>query len=105
MRLSNMNSGNKQNTRRRAPTTAVRQTGKSVKIAVDFPAPLYRETERAVRELSMNRSLLIRCAVEKYLADIRREKLEKELAAGYIANDAQATMVAEEFAKLDADFV
>jgi len=100
-----MGSAKKENRRHRVPATAVRQTAKAVKVAVDFPEPLYRETERAVQELSMNRSLLIRCAVEKYLADIRREKLEKELAAGYIANDAQATMVAEEFANLDADFV
>jgi hypothetical protein len=60
------------------------------KVAVDFPAPLFVETERAARELSTSCSFLVRSAVERFLAELRRQKLEKELATGYMANDLRA---------------
>ena len=88
--------------RRRTPANTTRH---SSKVAVDFPAPLFEETERVAHELSTSRSDVIRSAVEFFLADFRRQKLEKELAAGYIANDVQAAAAAEEFAQLDADLI
>jgi metal-responsive CopG/Arc/MetJ family transcriptional regulator len=87
---------------RSAPATTKQQARK---VAVDFPAPLFQETERAARELSTSRSFFIRSAVERFLAELRRQKLDKELAAGYIANDLQATSLAEELAQLDADLI
>jgi len=90
--------------RRKQPVSAT-VTRQAKKIVVDFPAPLFQETERVVEELSTSRSELIRVAVGRYLAELRRQKLEKELAAGYIANDAQAISVAEELAQLDADLI
>ena len=84
------------------PTTATRQ---AKKVAVDFPAPLFQETERAAQELSTTRSFFIRSAVERFLADLRQQKLEQELAAGYVANDSQAASVAEEFSQVDADLI
>jgi len=75
------------------------------KVAVDFPAPLFQETERAAQELSTSRSSFIRSAVERFLAELRRQKLEQELAAGYVANDLQAASLAEEFAQFDSDII
>ena len=102
MRNSNIRKP-KNKTRPQIRATAARHGSMAVKVAVDFPAPLYRETERAVRELSMNRSHLIRHAVERFLVDLHKERLEKELAAGYQANDRQISRSAEEFAYLESD--
>ena len=84
-----------QTTRR---TRRKRVAAASRKIIVEFPASLYIETERATQEFSTNRSALIRSAVAEYLARLRREKLERELAEGYQANASQARRMAEEFA-------
>jgi metal-responsive CopG/Arc/MetJ family transcriptional regulator len=72
-------------------------TAASRKVVVDFPAPLFRETERVVAEIGTNRSKLIRCAVEQYLETLQRKRLEQELAAGYVANSALDRRIAEEF--------
>ena len=76
-------------------------TAASRKVVVDFPAPLFRETERVVAEIGTNRSNLIRCAVEQYLEALQRKKLEQELAAGYAANSALDRKIAEDFAAVD----
>ena len=88
--------------RRRVPANITRTTS-SKKVVIDFPASLFNETEWAVHELSMNRSHLIRHAVEQFLAELRKKNLEKELMAGYIANAAQVAKAAEAFAYVDAD--
>lgn len=75
------------------------------KVVVDLPAPLFRETEWAANELSINRSNLVRSALERFVADLRKRKLEEELAAGYIANASQAREAAEDFAHADADLL
>jgi len=104
IRGGNMISTRPKRKRRRQPLPAT-GTRQAKKVAVDFPAPLFQETERAAQELSTSRSSFIRSAVERFLADLRQQKLERELAAGYIANDSRAVSVAEEFAKLDADLI
>jgi metal-responsive CopG/Arc/MetJ family transcriptional regulator len=76
-------------------------TAASRKVVVDFPAPLFRETERVVAEIGINRSKLIRCAVEQYLETLQRKRLEQELAAGYVANSALDRRIAEEFSAVD----
>ncbi len=73
----------------------------SRKVVVDFPAPLFRETERVVAEIGTNRSKLIRRAVEQYLVALQRKRLEQELAAGYVANSALDRRIAEEFSAVD----
>ena len=73
----------------------------SRKVVVDFPEPLFRETQRAAADLSTNRSSLVRAAVEHYLEGLRRKKLEEELAAGYAANAALDRGIAEEFSAVD----
>ncbi len=71
------------------------------KIVVDFPEPLYRDTESLVTELSTSRSDLIRSAVTEFIARKRQEKLEAELIQGYTANAGIAREVAEELAQFE----
>ncbi len=75
----------------------------SRKIIVDFPADLYEETQRAVEELSVKRSALIRVAVSEYLRRLARRKLARELADGYRANAELNRQVSEEFVHVDGD--
>jgi metal-responsive CopG/Arc/MetJ family transcriptional regulator len=83
------------------PKAFARRAGR--KVIVELPASLYAETEKATTQLSINRSVLIRSALQEYLDKWRREKLEKELAEGYIANASQARETAEAFAHVDAE--
>ena len=75
-----------------APATAA----KVKRLVIDFPEPLFRAAEYAAAELEINRSKLIRQAVKQYLKALQRRKLEKELAAGYIANAASARSLADD---------
>ncbi len=92
-------------TSKRGHQTPASATAKATmrKIAIDFPAALYEETETAVRELAMNRSTFVRQAVAYYLNDMRNKRLEEELAQGYIANAACARQVAEELMNAESD--
>jgi len=71
------------------------------KVVVDFPEPLLRETENVVAELSTTRSKLIRLAVEEFIRERRRKKLEQELIEGYTANASVARQIAEELSQFD----
>ncbi len=73
----------------------------SRKVVIDFPEPLFEQTERTAAELAINRSTLIRSAVEQYLAALYRKRLEEELAAGYIANADLDRKIATEFSSVD----
>lgn len=73
------------------------------KVVVEFPKPLLDRTERAVVDLSINRSDLIRQAVEKYLEMLQREKLEHELAEGYALNASRDRAIGKEFSSVDSD--
>jgi metal-responsive CopG/Arc/MetJ family transcriptional regulator len=75
------------------------------RVVVDFPEPLFDRAERVAAELAMNRSDLIRKAVEGYLEALQRATLERELAEGYVANASQARLACEEFAHADLDVV
>jgi metal-responsive CopG/Arc/MetJ family transcriptional regulator len=86
--------------RRRGSRPSAAAAG-SRKVAVDFPTPLFRETERAAAETGTSRSKLICCAVEWYLEAVPRKRLEQELAAGYVANSALDRRIAEEFSAVD----
>jgi len=81
------------------PATAVRR------VVVEFPTPLLDRAEGVLTELSINRSELIRRAVEHYLEVFQQAKLEQKLAEGYVANAAQARSLCEEFAYVDGDTV
>lgn len=71
------------------------------KVAIDFPQPLFERTERAASELAVNRSSLVRSAVEQYLEALHRTRLDAELAAGYAANAELDRTIAAEFASVD----
>jgi metal-responsive CopG/Arc/MetJ family transcriptional regulator len=76
-------------------------TAASRKVVVELPGPLFRETERVAAETGTSRSKLIRCAVEQYLKALQRQRLEQEMAAGYVANSALDRRIAEEFSAVD----
>jgi len=73
------------------------------KVIVELPASLYAETEKATAQLSINRSTLIRSALQEYLDKWRKVELESELAEGYIANASQARQTAEAFSQIDSE--
>src|ERR1017187_8517737 len=81
--------------KRRVPAVGSR------KVVVDFPEPLFEQTERAATELAMNRSALLRSPVERYLEALHRKRLEEELAAGYVANAELDRRIAAEFSSVD----
>ena len=73
------------------------------KVVTDFPLPLFRETERVARELSMNRSSFIRSAVETFLRNRAKEKLEAAIAESFLANAELDRQLVDEFRYADAD--
>jgi metal-responsive CopG/Arc/MetJ family transcriptional regulator len=82
---------------------AKQASGRSVKIAIDFPAPLFHETEKAVQELSTTRSSLIRTAVEAFLRNRQRAKLERQLAESFEANAELDRQLMDDFRHVDAE--
>jgi metal-responsive CopG/Arc/MetJ family transcriptional regulator len=89
------------NRRKRVPATSARP-GK--RVVVDFPQPLYRETERSAAELETNRSEFIRLAVETFIADMRRKRLQRQLEEGYTAMAALSQQVADDFRHVDSEW-
>ena len=79
-----------------------RPAAASVKrVVVDFPTPLLARAERVTSELAINRSELIRTAVEHYLEILQQQKLARELADGYRLNAELDRAIGEEFAAVD----
>jgi metal-responsive CopG/Arc/MetJ family transcriptional regulator len=81
------------------PATAA----KPKRVVIDFPEPLFQATDHAANELAINRSSLIRRAVEQFLGEMERQKLEKELEQGYLANAASALSTANELMGAETD--
>jgi len=75
------------------------------KVIVELPASLYAETEKAMAQLSTNRSSLIRSALQEYLDKLRKKELESELAEGYVANASQARQTAKTFSHIDSELL
>jgi metal-responsive CopG/Arc/MetJ family transcriptional regulator len=73
------------------------------KVVTDFPAPLFQRTEQAAQELSMNRSRLIRLAVEAFLRQRDRDNLERALAESFAANAKMDDDLMEEFKHVDTE--
>jgi len=92
------------NTRRKTHKAATAGRHAAVKkVVTDFPADLFREAERAAQELSMNRSSFIRTAVESFLHNREKEKLEKAIAESFLANAELDRQLVDEFRYTDAD--
>jgi metal-responsive CopG/Arc/MetJ family transcriptional regulator len=83
--------------------SAAKHPARSIKVAIDFPAPLFTETERAAHELSVNRSQLIRSAVKVFLRRRKREKLERAIAESFQANRDLDRQLMDEFRHVDVD--
>jgi len=79
----------------RARTATVRR------VVVELTMPLFDRAERATRELSINRSELIRRAVERFIEALHRKDLARELAEGYQANSGLDQAIAGEFQAVD----
>ena len=88
---------------KRVATSSRAAKSGSKKVIIEFPAALYAETQKAVEELTVKRSVLIRSAVSEYLKRLERRKLAQELAEGYRANAELNRRVAEDFAHLDSE--
>ncbi len=73
------------------------------RVLIEFPSSLLERADEAAAQLEQNRSELIRTAVEKLLDGIEKEKFEKEMAEGYIANSAMNRSILEEFAHVDRE--
>ena len=73
------------------------------KISVDIPRSLYHETEQVVTERQTTKSIFVREAIEYYLQNIKRTKLERELEEGYIANAVLGDRIHREFEHVDAE--
>jgi metal-responsive CopG/Arc/MetJ family transcriptional regulator len=65
-------------------------------VVIEFPASLLEATDAAATDLDINRSDVIRAAVKRYLEEIQRKKLERELEEGYIANAGVARAIAND---------
>ncbi len=89
--------------RSRKTGTPVSRHAAVKKVVTDFPADLFREAERAAQELSMNRSSFIRSAVESFLHNREKEKLEKAIAESFLANAELDRQLVDEFRYTDAD--
>ncbi len=86
---------------RRTPLAQATVARARKKVVVDFPEPLFRETESAVAELSTSRSDFIHLAVAEYIRNRRQKKLEEQLRDGYIANAGVAREIAEDMAQFE----
>jgi metal-responsive CopG/Arc/MetJ family transcriptional regulator len=73
------------------------------KVVADFPEALFHEADRVAAELGTNRSRFIRLAVESFIRERHKRKLERELIEGYTANADYARRIAEDFAHVDSD--
>ena len=89
--------------RKRLARSSAKEAGeRSVKIAIDLPASLFRKTEKAVSELSTNRSSLVRAALDMFLQKLERDKLEREIADSFSANQDLDRQLLEDFKHVDA---
>lgn len=73
------------------------------RIVIDFPSPLLDGADALAGELKLNRSALIRAALEEYLRTYERRRLETELADACEANADLGRRISEEFAWVDSE--
>lgn len=83
----------------------MRATAAKRKVVIDFPQDLFEEAEKAAGELQINRSSLVRVAVEQFIKDLHRKKLERQLIDGYTANAALSRQTSEEFSFVDSELI
>jgi metal-responsive CopG/Arc/MetJ family transcriptional regulator len=84
---------------RKAPPSAQRKE----RVLIEFPAALLQRADEAARGLEMNRSGLIRNAVERLLDEMESRRFEQELARAYAANSEMNRDLAKEFEAVDRE--
>jgi hypothetical protein len=94
--------------KRKAETGRSASNGKAFRIPrervlIEFPTSLLERADEAARQLSKNRSELIRTAVEQLLNSIEASEFERKLADAYAANAAMNLALAEEFVEVDRE--
>jgi Arc/MetJ-type ribon-helix-helix transcriptional regulator len=87
----------------RAPVSTPIRRSTNKKVIIEFPPELLRETDQAVHELAVNRSQLIRSALELFLRRRKEEKLERDLAESLRANAALDRRIMNEFKHVDGE--
>lgn len=73
------------------------------RVLIEFPVALLQRADEAARGLETNRSGLVRNAVERLLNEMESEKIDRELAAGYMANGELSRKLCEEFEAIDRE--
>jgi metal-responsive CopG/Arc/MetJ family transcriptional regulator len=73
------------------------------RVLIEFPAALLRRADEAARTLEINRSDLIRGAVERLLDEIESREFKRELAHAYAANAEMNRGLAKEFEAIDRE--
>lgn len=73
------------------------------RVIVEFPNPLLQETEQVASRLEINRSNLIRSAVEQFLERVKADDLRRRLIEGYTANAPLDRQISEDFAAIDSE--
>ena len=95
---SNQSVGN----RAKAAPAGVRANRKE-RVLIEFPSNLLKRADAVARSLEINRSGLIRNAVERLLDEIESREFERQLAAGYAANAEMNRALAREFSAIDRE--
>lgn len=73
------------------------------KVTVDIPVTLTDRTEVGLQEQQTTFSVVVREALESYVSDYEKRKLEEELREGCIANAELDLEICREFEAIDAE--
>lgn len=73
------------------------------RVHVEFPEHLLAETEAAASALATSRSDFIRAAVKQHIESLRQRRLERDLAAAYLANAELDSEICRDFEHVDAE--
>ena len=83
--------------------SAVLPPPKATRVLVEFPVSLLKEADETAIYLRLNRSQLIRSAVEQHVKQTMRKRFERELAEGYAANAQNSLDMLKEFEHVDSE--
>jgi metal-responsive CopG/Arc/MetJ family transcriptional regulator len=73
------------------------------RVLIEFPSGLLKRADDAARSLEINRSGLIRNAVERLVDEVESREFERRLAEGYAANAEMNRALAREFSEVDRE--
>ncbi|MDQ2841951.1 MAG: hypothetical protein M3Y72_13115 [Acidobacteriota bacterium] len=74
------------------------------KVSFDIPRSLFARVEAAASELHLkDTSTFLRQAIERFLIDLQKENLQRELEEGYLANAMLGDQTMKDFEFVDAE--